>query len=363
MFTPTELLKLYLRDAFNEENVPAGQENLRTWEKERVRFGRTVLGILRSGASPGFQVDENLETLVDDSNDGLLSFYSEFSEFVQQIISERLSDSYTRLTGSDAAQEIVRKVTNAVGGLRDNRFSLQNAARLLDGSPEIQEEVRTFTSEIDAESQRLGNRVLREHPGLLSELSQRVKELVREESDDEEEDPEEGGSLAETTGREAQVRPDFAAQLLMEAIRRLAVERASGRPAGGRARQIIDFLGLRVPPEQDLLPLGKQILTRTDLRIILRAPRLYVLSARAEFSRFRREKLRQHQLFRAEAIDAVRQRKISKNELDVLILTTLRNARILLRENGWRFRTPNDWMEKIVSEHYCPVKSRIDSIG
>jgi hypothetical protein len=357
MFTPTELLKLYLRDAFNEENVPAGQENLRTWDKERVRLGRTVLGILRSGASPGFQIDDGVQTLIDDSNDGHLSLCKAFSESFQHTISERLTNAYTRLTGSDAPQQRVQTVSSAVGRLQDSRFSLVNAAQLLDGSPGIQEEIRKFTADIDADAQRLGNRLLREHPTLLSELADRIKELVSEEIDDEDEDddPEELGSLAEATENEIQVRPDLTAQLLIGAIRRLAAERASGRVSGGRARHIIDFLGARIPPEKDLVQLGKQILNRIDLRTILRAPRLYVLGVRGEYSRFRREKLQEGQIFRPEAIDAVRQRKISRNELDVLILTTLRNARTLLRDNGWRFRAPNDWMEKIVAEHRLQV--------
>ncbi len=355
MFTPTELLKLYLRDAFNEENVPAAQENLRTWDKERVRLGRTVLGILRSGASQGFQIDDGVQTLVDDSNDGLLALCKAFAEDFQQKISERLTNAYTRLTGTDAPQQRVQTVSSAVGPLEDSRISLANAARLLDGSPGIQEEIRKFTADIDAEAQRLGNRLLREHPTMLSELADRLKELVTEETDDEDDDPEEQGSLTEATESEIQVRPDVTAQLLIGAIRRLAVQRASGRVSGGRARHIIDFLGTRVPPEKELTRLGNQILTRIDLRTILRAPRLYVLGVRGEYSRFRREKLREGQIFRPEAIDAVRQRKINKNELDVLILTTLRNARTLLRNNGWRFRAPNDWMEKIVVEHRLQV--------
>jgi hypothetical protein len=356
MFTPTELLKLYLRDAFNEENVPAGPENLRTWSRERVRFGRTVLAILRSGESPGFQLDDSLELLIDNSNDGLLSLYSEFSEFFHRAISQRLADSYTRLTEAEALPEILPKVISAVGRLRDGGFTVLNAARLLDGSPEIQEGVRKLSTEIDGQTQRLGNRLLQDYPALLSELSDRVKEFIREETDDEEEDLEERDSpLAAPAASEVQVRPELAAQLLLNAIGRLASGRASGRATGGRAGKIIDFLGQRVPPDEDLLQLGSRIVTRTDLRAIIRSPRLFVLGVQGEYSRFRRERLRQGQLFRAEAIEAARQRKISNDELDVLILTALRNARTLLRENGWRLRTPNDWMERIVSEHRLQV--------
>lgn len=357
MFTPTELLKLYLRDAFNEENVPAGQENLRTWDKERARIGRTVLGILRSGTSPGFQLDNGVQTLVDESNDGLLAFQAAFSKSFRRTISDRLTETYARLTENDAPKEMIQMVKSAVGPLQGGTFSLGNAARLLDGSPEIQEEIRKLTADIESQAQRFGNRLLHDYPTLLSEVADRITELLNEDLDDEDEDDdsEDGASLEEATTSEAQARPDLAAQLLIDAIRRLAAERASGRPAGGRARQIINLLGKRVPPEDGLLHLGKRILSRADLRTILRAPRLYVLGVRREFSRFRRENLREGQFFKLEAKEAVRQRKISGNEVDALILTILRNARELLRENGWRFGTPNDWMEKIVSEHRLQV--------
>ena len=50
MFSPTELLKEYLGDAFNQEGVPDA-DNVRTWEKERHDLARNVLGILRSANS------------------------------------------------------------------------------------------------------------------------------------------------------------------------------------------------------------------------------------------------------------------------------------------------------------------------
>jgi hypothetical protein len=47
MFSPTELLKLYVREAFNREGVPASSINLRTWEAERISLGKTSCEFLR----------------------------------------------------------------------------------------------------------------------------------------------------------------------------------------------------------------------------------------------------------------------------------------------------------------------------
>ena len=67
MFSPAELLKKYLGEAFNQEGVPdAG--NVRTWDKERHDLARNVLGILRSNTSGRFQLDYSQPLLADGSS-------------------------------------------------------------------------------------------------------------------------------------------------------------------------------------------------------------------------------------------------------------------------------------------------------
>ena len=79
MFSPTELLKLYLRDAFNRESVPASRDNLRTWDKERTVLARGVFKILSSADSDGFLLDESLVTLTDSSSEGIIELFGVFS--------------------------------------------------------------------------------------------------------------------------------------------------------------------------------------------------------------------------------------------------------------------------------------------
>jgi hypothetical protein len=73
MFSPTELLKLYLRDAFNREGVPAAETtNLRTWERERLDLGRNVLNILRATDSGTFQLDQEVNSLTESSSKSII---------------------------------------------------------------------------------------------------------------------------------------------------------------------------------------------------------------------------------------------------------------------------------------------------
>jgi hypothetical protein len=53
MFTPTELLKQYLKEAFNRELVPASEQNLRTWDDHRRDLCRQTFGILKTATGGG----------------------------------------------------------------------------------------------------------------------------------------------------------------------------------------------------------------------------------------------------------------------------------------------------------------------
>lgn len=47
MFTPTELLKLYVKEAFNREGIPAPDERISTWNEYRGNLARNEFSILR----------------------------------------------------------------------------------------------------------------------------------------------------------------------------------------------------------------------------------------------------------------------------------------------------------------------------
>jgi hypothetical protein len=358
MFTPTELLKLYIRDAFNDQGVPAAQENIQTWDRERVRLARNILGILRSGEQRGFQIDHDARILKDSPSTEAVDLSLEFFDYHRKAVAETLSNAYRRLTSADspnARQELVRR---AVGRLGPNdSVSLSMTARILEGMPEVQEEIRTLTLEIEADSRLMGNRMLRDHPTLLAELSH-FGATLSEDSNSEDEDDDDDQEDAEVLDRNSSrgLSSEAAAQLLVGALRRLSAAVASGRGSvSGRAGRIIGFLNKRLPQDDALKKLGQKILTRADLRTLLRGARAFVMNARRNYSRFRREAQRNGRYYRDDANEAIRQQRISPAEIDVIILTMLRHVRMLLRETGWRMATSQDWLRKIISEYKCQV--------
>lgn len=363
MFSPTELLKLYLRDAFNREGVPARDTNLRTWDKERLDLARNVLGILRSAETGRFRLDETAELLSDTSGEGVRRLYEEFAPHFESEVLNRITGSYEQLQLTDD-EELRKRASAAVGRRRgEGPLSVRELASLLEGASQLQPELRRLEEEIEAESRRLFNRLVFDHRGLLEELTEILPSIVREERRDEEdeeedEDDEEANLPQPQELRSREERQRAAAKILSTTLRGLARARALGRSTvGGRAGRVVKFLGDRLPPPESLSELGARIVTRTHVRALMQAPRLFVMDAPKIYARFRRQAVKDGLLFRPDADGPVRERRISPGETDVLIFTMLRNARRLLEESPASLRqpTPHDWLENIKSQYMMQV--------
>src|SRR5208282_4548601 len=66
MFTPTDLLRQYVKEAFARENFAASDERISTWDDFRRDLARNRFGILRSGAGGGiFVMKDDVPSLQD----------------------------------------------------------------------------------------------------------------------------------------------------------------------------------------------------------------------------------------------------------------------------------------------------------
>jgi hypothetical protein len=358
MFAPNELLKVYLRDAFNREGVPAA-ENLKTWDKERLHLGRNVLRILRSAESGRFRFDDSTVFLSDRSSRGLCDLYGEFASYFEKATLERCSNAFQQLQLSDD-QALRAEVERAVGSRRSEELlSVRQIAGLLSQGSELQPVLKRLEDGIREEVRGLFNRLVYENKALLDELAASPS-VIRDERDDEDDesdgaDEEPAGFPKETRGRDEK---RMAADALMAALRSKARSLAIGQSTvGGRAGRIIAFLGDRFPPSETLSELGTRIVTAARLRTVIQSPRLFVMDAPRAYGRFRRERVNEPRLYRTEAADAIKQTAISPGETDVVILTMLRNTRRLLREgaSALAYSSSHDWLENIRSQHLSQV--------
>jgi hypothetical protein len=80
MFTPTELLKQYLKEAFAREGVPASDLRIRTWQDYRRELARNAFGVLRTATGGGtFVLKDGLPSLSTDALDRPIQWFDDFN--------------------------------------------------------------------------------------------------------------------------------------------------------------------------------------------------------------------------------------------------------------------------------------------
>jgi hypothetical protein len=356
MFSPTELLKKYLGEVFNQEGVPdAG--NVRTWEKERHDLARNVLGILRSNTSGRFQLESNTALLGDGSSRGIAALHDEFATYVETNVVKRCNDALRSLVGS-TDESVRREVLNVQRRLGGKEITVRDILRLFDQAEGLQSEIRRLGEEISDDLKGIVNHVLNQHRGLLDELVVALPTMMRtEEDEDAEEDAEDG---AEGTGVPANARVE-AVNTLMSALRNWARGVAENRRAiGGRSGRIIEFMGSRLPSETEMADIGSSLVTRSGLRTLVQAPRALVLGVPGMYARFRRQMVREGRHFvpNDATNDFFARNRITPDEVDVVLLVMLRNGRSVAEfPDGRRLEltTQHDWMENIKSRYLMQV--------
>jgi hypothetical protein len=354
MFSPTELLSLYLRESFNREGVPATEGgNLRTWERERLDLARNVLGILRSADSGVFQLDEAIATIVDASSNGISRVFDEFQAFVERVVADRTTMAFRDLAESkdEAVLEALTRLRRVLGV--HDQMSLREIVLLLDAAPEIlQPAIRRLDEQVSAEVDRAASRLLAAHNGLLEDVSAFLSEATEgaTQPDEEDDDIDDEESDVLPISRDARIR---ALGVLFATIRSAARAAALGRSrVSGRAGRVLDLLGTRRPPPQELEDLGAIIVTRARLRIIRQAPWQLVMGVPRLYATFRRETVTNAQLFTPLTSEVVRQGRISPAETDIVILVMLRNSRVLAATRGVVLPA---WLEAITARYLAQV--------
>lgn len=356
MFSPAELLKQYLGDAFNKEGVPdAG--NVRTWDKERHDLARNVLNILRSNSSGRFQLEINANVLAECSSPRIAQLHDEFAAYVEAALLRRCEDALTRLLAAsdESARRQAVRIQVTLG--REKQIALDDVLRVF-GQPEaLQAEIRRLNGQISTELNKAANLLLNRHRNLLDEIATALPSIrsAEQEDEDEEEDDE-----AETGVAPAAAKVE-ALSVLMRTLRNRARGIAEGRRTpGGQSARVIELIGDRMPPDEQLAGIGADISTRSRLRALVQAPRTFVLGAPAMYARFRRESVRAARHFVSnEATNGILARNlISPDEVDALLLVMLRNARRVLQTSGARrpgSPAPYDWLEAIRGRYLTQV--------
>lgn len=355
MFTPNELLKNYLKEAMNKENLSATDKQVITWRQEQTILGRD-LKILKSVDSGRFsRTDENL--LLDNSSLGLIEYATKFIEDFNQNILNSFSDAVTVLEKNDPKPEIIskenlkiaqtfRKFTNEskllIEQIQIRKISDLNYKTLLliEKFQRIKSNLLNLRSSIRGIVDKLLNDLILSNPEIIDKVSKIIleNENVIEQNDD---DLINEVTSIDLDSEEIEVNEQEDIDLKIKAkryIRQTIIKFAESLALKTKVRNKRTLSILKVIEtllhDKDLF----QFIGKINVSLRQRVFNLLDYSKSIEqipqyYDKFRLKLLESSQFIDTEAAESIKKRKISKNEIDVLIYSILQYASKIFEEN------------------------------
>lgn len=347
MYSPTDLLKLYVKEAFAKEGVAASSVNIRTWDNQRFALGKETLRVLRSATDgTGFLFAPGATVLARAESARLSAMHDRVAEHVDKVSTDRFREAaeWLREDETEMASPVRRSLARinlknlTVGDIYD--FGARNQdiqpllKRLRDSNRDLQ---RTLFNRLVAPNAEERLSSLTE---FLAKKGTAFPAMVMDDDDGLDGEASTAGSQGNATKAPADE--------LMRMIGRWAVSQAEGR----EARNLRDFeawVGDRVPRSGDLKSLGQQMILLRKLQVLVSTPRTLVYGVPAIYRKFRRDLYGDRELFAESAKTCVDANQISPDELDLLILLMLRNAR---RARGYDAFA---WLDEIEAQYRLQV--------
>lgn len=332
MFTPSDLLKHYVKEAFSRENVPASDEHIKTWAKRRHELARSVFGILKTNTGGSFILKEDREHCGAETLDDPCQWFDALKVFHRQRIIEALQEGATLLHDAtpEHARSIVEQLLEAVPDIESGQLLGAYAAwnSLEDRLEPLLKASREKTDKLIREQ---GNLLFNKDKKVFSELASFLDSLGQGDDEDDDDavfDEDSGEEAVQPSHNEVQ-KAFLAYQRFLQSYAR---SRYRGRSLGksSRAARIRDWLGERVPSDEWLKNLGGEMIFQNALRRFRNAWKRYVLDVPTSYRAFRRQCIADQQYGYQRPENAAH---IDASELDAILLLMLRSARELIQQD------------------------------
>ncbi len=334
MFTPTELLKQYLKEAFSREGVPASDQRIRTWNDYRRELARNTLGVLRTATGGGtFVLKDGLQNLQDEAQASAIAWFDDFDSWQREAYLRDLREAANKLQEAQVseAQALGARLNDTL--VRTNDVPLAAIFESLATElPQAQSLVATLKESSDKKVRAALNLQHNRNNNFLDELATFIDGLQEAQLVDTDEpddlDAEEGEEeAAPATGKLK------AANAYMQAVRAQARAVASKRTLSKTSRngRIIEWLGDRGLTGSDREEVGANLLVQTNARRFLNPVKRYLDGIPRRYRTFRRERQQEGRWYRKEGVEA---RDIQPLELDIVLLSILRAVGSLLSRPG-----------------------------
>lgn len=325
LFTPSDLLKQYVKEAFARENIAAADTQIKTWDDYRHELARDSFRFLRRDGGSGFVLKKNLPSMLADTPLRQAQWFDDFDKQQKSAFGDDLRE-YARSLSAFHDPAIAPVGRQALKELSDGDFRLVSTLRsLTDVGALLTPELARLRREVDQTIRRMIGKELERDKHILTNLLEAMSKSTPEpdadpDADDEEYTPPTGSAREDA----------FAA--LTKAIGDQARRAVSGRKLSPQSRsaRLLEVLG-RSLREDELKPVGTILQVLSSARRFADPVRWYFAEMPSRYRKFRRACAAQGAWY---AMDGYGTSEIGALEADVLLLAYLKGMRELLGDRS-----------------------------
>lgn len=322
MFTPTELLKLYVKEAFNREGIPASDERISTWADFRENLARNEFPVLKSAANKGRLVmKDSVAILTSEAQGSLIELFGDFDQWQKAEFWKELQADAQRLSENSASEiaGIGQKILSAIKGV-DDKTTPATFSSLAALMATIKESADARKKETDKKFQEALNLQVNKNRAFLDELAGFLEGLreIDDDTDDQDADDEDEIDTPRVGRRAAMAR-------YVSTSRSYAKARAQGKQVSKTSStgRIVEWLGDRIIAEEAAKEIGKSLIIQSALRRFVTPVRGYIDKIPTRYRRYRRARQAEGLWYHSEGFS---QTDVHPLEVDILLLTMLRNT-------------------------------------
>ena len=324
MFTPTDLLRLYVKEAFNREGIPASDDRIITWTDFRDDLARSEFGILRSATSSStFVMKDAARTLKSETTTDQIAWFSDFDQWQKSVFHDEMYHSAQILSENSEIEKIGRRILEILD-VSDTSLKIDVFISLTAMIGDIRKLDEKMKESTDNKIRGALNMQVNKDNKFLDNMAAFIEGLsgLNDESDDQDLDGEEDTNQPRI-GRRA------AADRYMRAVRTHARARARKRSVAKASRdgRLIEWLGERSLAEQDLRDIGESLVVQSALRSFTNPVRRYIDRIPERYRLFRRARQAEDRWYHVEGFKPM---DVHPFEVDIILLAMLRGINDLI---------------------------------
>lgn len=356
MFTPSELLKHYLKEAFNRESVPASDDRIKTWTSFRNVIARNSFGILRSSNGGKFTPKNDVNIISDKVIAQPDSWFKAYKNHHWKKLLEQLTQGREQVAKAAPSpeSELLAKLDAVL--MNAKKSSPVAILQQLDAlEKEIKNTVEVAKGIADDLVKEQRNLLFNRDKKIFSSLASYLDGLSQEEDEDEdaEFDDESDAQILLPTHDAISKAVSSYLSFIKSYSRQLYLGRSLTKQS--KSAKIQEWLGdERIPKKELLLKIGQQITFQNGLRRFLNMPKRYAFGAVNSYADFRKQNIENKTWYGNLPTNLLH---VDGHEIDAILLLILQNARELLSQNfvsrnldANKFSSLNDFSGLLVNQ-------------